>query len=323
MAVPSNTVQTFAMIGIREDLSDVISNISPTETPFYSMCRKGKTVSRTPEWQIDTLAAANADNAVVEGDDVAADAADHPTRVKNVIQLMDKVVSVSTTGQAVDTAGRASELKYHVAKKGQELKRDIEARITQNDASVVGNASTAGEMAGAEAWIETNVDGGTSYAAGGFNTGTGIVDAPTDGTQRAAAESQLKAVIKDCWTAGGDPSVVMVGGFNKQAFSAFSGIATQYQDNNGRSMQRAVILGAADYYVSDFGEHRIIPNRFQRDRTALVLDPKLWELKFSQPFRTVPLAKTGHNDKRMLSVELTLCSKNEAGNGLVADLNDS
>lgn len=321
MAVPTNTVQTFAMVGIREDLSDVISNISPTETPFYSMCRKGKTRSRTPEWQIDSLAAANPDNAVIEGDDVAADAVGHPTRVKNVVQLMDKTVSVSTTGQAVDTAGRASELKYHVAKKGQELKRDIEARITQNDASVIGNASTAGQMAGAESWIETNASRGTGGSDGGFNTGTGLVAAPTDGTQRAATEPLAKNVIKQVWTAGGDASVIMVGPSNKQQMSAFAGIATQYKDNGpGRSMSRAVILGAADYYVSDFGEHRIIPNRFQRDRTALILDPKLWELKFLQPFKTVPLAKTGHNDKRLLSVELTLCCKNEAGNGVLADL---
>ena len=115
----------------------------------------------------------------------------------------------------------------------------------------------------------------------------------------------------------------MTGGFNKQAVSAFDGIATQYKDNTARSLSRAVILGAADYYVSDFGEHRIIPNRFQRDRTILVLDPSLWDLKFLQPFTTVPIAKTGHADKRLLSVELTLASRNEAGNGKIADLTDS
>jgi hypothetical protein len=323
MAVPTGTVQTFAMVGIREDLSDVISNISPTETPMYSMARKGRTGSRSPEWQIDTLQAADPDNKTIEGDDVTGDTMQQPTRVKNYVQLMDKVVIVSTTGQAVDAAGRASELKYQVAKSGQELKRDIEARITQNDASVVGAAGTAGEMAGAESWIETNTSLGATGTVGGFDSGTGLVDAPGDGTQRAADEAQLKEVIRECWTAGGDPSVIMVGGFNKQAFSAFSGIATQYKDNGGRSLSRAVILGAADMYVSDFGEHRIIPNRFQRDRTALVLDPSLWELKFLQPFKTVPLAKTGHSDKRLMSAELTLCCKNEAGNGKVADLNDS
>ena len=322
-SLPTNTVQTFALVGIREDLSDIISNISPTESPFYSMCRKGKTKSRTPEWIIDSLAAATSTNKQIEGYDVEGETGTTPVRVKNIVQLMDKVVSVSTTAQAVDTAGRSSELKYQVAKRGQELKRDIEASITRNNASVVGNASTAGQLGSAESWIETNVDRGATGADGGFNSGTGVVDAPTDGTARAATEAQLKAVIRDCWSAGGDPSVVMVGPFNKQAYSAFAGIATQYKDNGGRSMSRAVILGAADYYVSDFGEHKIVPNRFSRDESALVLDPKLWEIKFLQPFKTTPLAKTGHNDKRLLSVELTLCCKNEAGNGIVADLTTS
>ncbi len=323
MAVPTNTVQTFAMVGIREQLSDVISNIDPTETPFYSMCRKGSTGARNPEWQIDKLADADPENKAVEGDDVTPDTTLQPVRVRNYTQLMDKTVSVSTTGQASETAGRTSELKYQVAKKGQELKRDIEARLTRSNASVIGNATTPGESAGVEAWIETNVDRGATGASGGYKPGTGLVDAPTDGTQRAATEAQLKSVIAKCWTAGGDPSVIMAGSFNKQAYSEFDGIATQYKDNLGRSLSRAVILGAADYYVSDFGEHRIIPNRFQRDRSVLVLDPALWEIKFLQPFRTVPLGKTGHNDKRLLSVEMTLCSKNEAGNGVVADLNDS
>jgi len=320
MTVPTGTVQTFAMVGIREDLSDVISNISPTETPFYSMCRKGTAMNRSPEWQTDELDDADPTNAVVEGDDVVADDATPTVRLKNYTQLMDKVVSVSTTGQASDTAGRANELKYQVAKRGQELKRDIEARITQNNASVVGNATTAGEMAGFEAWIETNADRGAGGASGGFNTSTGLVDAPTDGTPAAATEANLKNVIRDVWTAGGDPSIIMTGGFNKQAFSEFTGIATQYKDNGGRSMKRAVILGAADYYVSDFGEHSIIPNRFQRDESALIIDPSLWEIKFLQAFKTTPLAKTGHSDKRMISAELTLCSRNEAGNGIYADL---
>jgi hypothetical protein len=174
-ALPTNTVQTFALVGIREDLSDVISNISPTETPFYSMCRKGKTKSRTPEWIIDSLAAATAANKQIEGYDVEGETGTTPVRVKNVVQLMDKVVSVSTTAQAVDTAGRSSELKYQVAKRGQELKRDIEASITRNNASVVGNASTAGQLGSAESWIETNTDRDGGGSDGGFNTGTGVL----------------------------------------------------------------------------------------------------------------------------------------------------
>lgn len=319
MTVNSNTVQTFAMVGIREELSDTISNIAPYETPFYSMTKKGKCTTRSPEWLEDTLAAANHDNKVVEGTaDPANDTTAQPARKKNYVQLMDKIVEVSTTAQAVQTAGRDNDLKYQMAKKGKELKTDIEKRITGNYASVIGNASTAGETAGAEAFIATNGSRGASGVAHGYNSGTGIVDAAEDGTQRAFTETLLKDVVREVWTAGGEPSIVMVGPFNKQKASAFTGIATQYRENTGT--RHAIILGAADVYVSDFGELRIVPSRISRDRTALVLDPKTWGVDFLQPMKQEPLAKTGHADRRMLSCELTLKCMNEKANSVVADL---
>jgi len=320
MTLPTGAVQTFAMVGIREELSDTITNISPMDVPFYSMARKGKTKSRSPEWLKDTLAVADGTNAQVEGYDVTGDTMVQPTRLKNYVQLMEKIVIVSTTAQAVESAGRESELKYQVAKSGKELKRDMEARLTGNYASVVGNASTAGKCAGIEAWIETNVS--TVGAVGGFDTGTGLVDAATDSTQRAFTEAMLKEVVREAWSAGGDPDIIMVGPFNKQVASGFAGIATQYKDN-GPGSRRATILGAADVYVSDFGEHRIVPNRFSRDRTALVLDADALEVKFLQPMSTTPLAKTGHSDKRLLSCEFTLCVKDEAMLGKIADLTTS
>ncbi len=320
MTVPAQTVQTFAMEGIREDLSDTITNIAPYETPCYSMARKGKTKSRTPEWQRDKYRDADGDNKTVEGSDVEGDATGQPERLKNVVQLVDETVVVSTTAQAVDTAGRKSEMGYQVAKASKALKTDVETRMTGNYASVLGAANTPGEMGGAEAWIETNVDIAGDGAVGGFNPGTGLIEAATDGTQRDIAEDQLKTVVAKCWARGGEPSVIMVGGSNKQAISSnFGGIATQYRENQGT--KRATILGAADIYISDFGEHKVIPNRFQRDRTALVLTPSTWEMKFLQPWKTEPLAKTGHNIKRLLSAELSCCVTEERANGKISDLN--
>ena len=329
MTVPTNTVQTFAMVGIREDLADTITNIAPMDVPFYSMIKKGTTKSRTPEWEKDTLANPDPTNAVVEGDDVAADAGSQPTRLKNIVQLFDKVVSVSDTAQAVDSAGQKDELAYQVAKKGKELKRDIEMRITGNYTSVLGNASTAGQLAGAEGWFTTNVSRGSGGASGGYSSG--IVTLATDGTPRTYTEALLKAVIKSTWDSGGDPTIIMCTGAKKQLSSAFVGIATQYRENSGR--KQATILGAADVYVSDFGEHRIVPNRFMGAGTGrtpasglyaglsvLVLDPKTWALKTLQAMKITPLAKTGHSDKKMLHTELTLACSDEAANGIVADL---
>ncbi len=333
MAIQTNTVQTFAMVGIREDLTDVITNIAPTDTPFYSMAKKGKADNRTPEWLRDTLANPDPTNATIEGDDIPTtnDATSQPDRLKNVVQLFDKIVSVSDTAQAVNSAGRSNELKYQVAKTGKEIKRDIEMRLCGNYASVLGNSTTAGQCAGAEAWIATNASRGSGGAAGGYNSGTGLVAIATDGTQRTFTEALVKSAIKSAWDSGGEPSTIMVSGAKKQEFSAFTGIAALQNDVNGNN--KVMIYGAADVYKSDFGMHKVIPNRFMgaaaartptnglyAGRTALILDPSTWEVKFLQPFQTLPMARTGHAERRLLKAELTLACKEERANAAVADL---
>jgi hypothetical protein len=326
MVVPTNTVQTYAQVGRREDLADFIDMLDKDETPFYSMIKKPRVSSTSPEWQKDDLPAASGANTTIEGDDVTADTANQPEKLRNYTQLSDKVAQVSSTAQSVNTAGRSNDLLRELAVKGRALRTDIETRICGNYASVAGAAGTARETAGAEAWIETNVDLGTggtpAGAVGGFNSGTNVVDAATDNsTQRAITETMLKTVIRSAWTNGGKPSTVLVGPFNKQAISAFSGIATQYRENSGKT--QATILAAAAIYVSDFGEHKIVPSRFTRDRTALVLDPSRWELGVLQPMKQEPLAKTGHSDKRMISMEYALVCRNEKASGKVADLTTS
>jgi hypothetical protein len=338
MAVASNTVQTFAMVGIKEDVSDVITLTDPQEVPFYSGIKKGSAKNRTPEWMVDSLSAPDPANKNIEGDAASNDTGSQPVRIKNVVQLMDKVIEVSTTSQAVETYGRSNELSYQVVKKGKELKRDFEARATGNFASVLGATGTAGEMGGAEAYIKTNVSRGATGASGGYNSGTGLIVAATDGTLRTATEDMLKSVIQQSWSRGGNPSTIMVNGAMKQKFSTFGGIATQYRDNPGTSA--AVIIAAADVYKSDFGLHSIVPNRFvghgaardntwtnkartvaaDANRSALVLDMASWEAAFLQPMKTDPLAKIGHSDRKMISCEWTLECSDEQKNGIVADI---
>ena len=208
--------------------------------------------------------------------------------------------------------------KVDLAAVKAELKRDIEARMTGNHAS---SAAATRKSAGVEAWLATNTDRGRGGADGGY-TAAGTVSVAADAAgadRRDFTEAQLKAVVQSCWMAGGDPGVIMVGAFNKQKASGFAGIATLYRDTAG-SRKPATIMGAADIYVSDFGEHRIVANRFSRDRTALVLDMAYWELAYLRPFRQEKLAKTGDSEKRHIVAELTLCAKNEAASGCVADL---
>jgi hypothetical protein len=318
MAVPSGTYQTYTAIGRREDLTDVIHDISPTDTVFMSNIGKGKAEQKNHEWQTDVLAAADGDNKVIEGDDVANDAATPTVRLGNYTQLMDKVIGVASSNEVGAKAGRSSELSYQRTKRIKELKRDMEARLTGNYASAAGAAGTARECAGFEAWIQTN----DSRGAGGANTAfaAGIQAAATDGTQRAFDEAQLKSVLALCAENGGEPTMVLLGAFNKQAASSFAGIAELRRETGNK---RATIIGAADVYVSDFGEVSMVYSRFSRSRSALVVDPDMWKLCYYQPFKVEDLAKTGHATRQLLSVEFTLEACNEKSSGVVADLTTS
>lgn len=318
MAVPTGTTQTYGVIGRREDLTDVIHDISPTETPFMSAIGKGKADNTFHEWQTDSLAAASANNAVVEGDDPSNDTITATVRLGNYTQLADKVIQVSSTQRAANNAGRGDELSYQLMKRSKELKRDIESTLTSNNASVAGNASTARKCAGFAAWIQTcdsRASDGSSTAFSG-----GIQAAATDGTQRVFTESLLKDVLELNFTEGGEPTMLMVGAFNKQQASSFVGVVDAVRDTGNK---RATIVGAADVYVGDFHTLNIVPNRFSRARDALIVDPSMWKLCYYQRFKTEDLAKTGHSDRKMLSVEFTLESCNEKASGIVADLTTS
>ena len=314
MAQPSETFDTYDSIGEREDLSDVIYNISPTDTPFLSSASKTQATAVLHEWQTDSLAAASATNAVIEGDEATADAISATTRLSNSSQILDKVVTITGTQEAVDKAGRASEIAYQIAKAAKELKRDLESSLTANNAEVTGAAGTAREMGGLGAWVITN----DVFGSGGAS-GAGIGNtARTDGTQRVFTETQLKSVIKSVWNSGGNPQIIMVGPFNKQKLSGFTGNSTRFDAGADATLYTSV-----DVYASDFGQTQVIPNRFSRDRDAWVLDMDYWGVAFLRDFSMHELAKTGDTEKRQLLVECTLEARNEGASGLIADLTTS
>jgi hypothetical protein len=325
----TTTYQTYRQVGIKEDLSPEISDISPEETPVFTMIQRGRPARNTmPEWQIDALASASGTNRKVEGADAAYLTATPTQRVRNYTQISDKAIIVSGTANAVDTAGREEELAYQIAKRGRELKRDMEMAITGNYASVAGGSATARVSAGMEAWLTTNtIYGGTAGATDGADggyTAAGTVTASTDGSSsnlRTITEAILKSVLGLCWDAGGQPTMVVVGKYNKQKISAFSGITTKYSDfgNNPASSGALAIIAAADIYLHDFGKVKIVPDRFSRGRTALVLDTEFWALRYLRPMKVEALAKTGDAEKKQLLCEWTLQSKNQAASGKIAD----
>ena len=313
MAQPTNTFDTYDSIGEREDLSDVIYNISPTDTPFLSSAAKTQATAVLHEWQTDSLAAAVTNNQVIEGDDATAEAISATTRLSNSCQIMDKVIAITGTQEAVDKAGRASEIAYQIAKKAKELKRDLEASLTSNNAEVTGSATAARVAGGLRSWVATNDVMGTSGTSGGAGN-----TAATNGTQRAFTESLLKTVIKSVWNAGGNPTMIMVGPFNKQKLSGFTGNSTRFDAGADATLYTSV-----DVYASDFGQLQVVPNRFSRDRDAWVLDMDFWGVAFLRDFTMHDLAKTGDAEKRQLLLEATLESRNEAASGHVADITTS
>jgi len=322
MTAPTNTVTTYSAIGNREDLANIIYDISPMDTPFLSQAAKSRASAVYHEWQTDALEAAGA-NRKIEGDDATAATFVATTRVGNYCQISSKTISVSGTQRAVNPAGRADELSYQLAKRGREIKRDMEFALTRNQASSAGGTGTARSLASLESWLATNktsVGTGTAQTTPGFSSGT--VAAPTDSTvQGTFTRAALNDVIQKCWTEGGDPKIIMTGPFNKTIASGFSNIATLYK--NVAPGQQGEILAGADLYVSDFGQHQIVPNRFQRDRTVLVLDMEYLGVATLRDMETMPLAKTGDADRTQLLTEFTLVVKNEKASGKVTDCTTS
>ncbi len=312
MTIEANTFQTYQAVGRREDLANTIYNISPSDVPFMSMIGRTKAKNTLAEWQTDSLSAAVSTNYQVEGDDYSFDAVTPTVRLGNYTQISRKTVVVSGSQQAGNNAGRDSEMALQLAKRSKELKRDMETSLTGKVAKAAGSASVARRLGGLETWISTNTSRGTSGAGAGGGA------APTDGTQRAFTEAMLKTVIQSCYTQGGDPDVIMVGPYNKGVVSGFTGRTQARQ-----MIAEDKIQAAASLFSSDFGELKVIPNRFSRDRSAFVLDPEYWSVAYFRDFRQEDVAKTSDANKKALLVEYTLCAKNEASSGVIADLSTS
>lgn len=317
MASVANTFLTFSAKGIREDLTDIIYNIAPTQTPFMSTAGKTKAQQTFHEWQTDSLAAASTQNAQLQGDDITSfDPATATSRLGNYTQILRKTVIISDTLDVVKKAGRASEVAYQVAKKLKELKRDMEATLCNNQQKSAGSSTSAAQLAGIESWIFTNQSTGAGGSGPAANDGTGL---RVDGTQRPFTEALFKTVLGSIYdNSGEEPDMAMLGRFNKQVASTFAGNATRMNEaDTGK------LFASVDIYEYDFGTLKLVPNRFQRSKSAFVINPELWAVAFLRPVKIEDLAKTGDAEKKMIITEMSLESRNDAGSGIIADLTTS
>lgn len=319
MGVTANTNETYNVSTIREDIQDALTSISPTETILMSTIGTRNVENTYFEWSEVDLAAADDANRVIEGEAAPGnDAGTNAVRKGNYTQISDKVVEVSSTANQVNGVGDAQTVAEQVAYKLKELKRDMETMLLDNVAGSAGASGTARATAGLPAFLTTNTDRGVG-GADGTTSGTGSAGFPnaaaTDGTTRAITETLLKGVIADCWDAGAEPSVVMCGSGAKQTISTFTGNATRYKEAEDSKLNAAI-----DVYISDFGELQIVPSRFQRTRDVFVLDPNYASVAYLQTAKQEPLAKTGHSERRLISVEYGLQVTSEKAHGVIADI---
>lgn len=314
MAKVTNAFDTYTATSDREQLCDVIYNISPQQTPFMSSIGKNSIKNVVFDWQTETLPTASG-SGQLEGFELSRAASTATTRVSNVAMISSRDATVTGSQQASDPAGKKSEMAHQLAIMSKALKRDMETALCQKGAKTTGNATTARVTGGFESWITSNVSRGT----GGSGSGGGA--APTDsssGNQRALTETLLKAVLQSCFTNGGEPSMAICGPVNKQVISGFTGRSSARQMIDANTVEASVSI-----YASDFGELKIVPSNFSRERTLLLVDPDFAKVSYLRDFQTVDISTIGDAQTKMIVVEYGLEMSNEAAHGVVADLTTS
>lgn len=312
MAVPTNTLQTYQSTYNAEDVSEIIMNISPVDTPLLSSAKKGTAEATYTEWPIESLDAADGANANIEGDDASTDAATTPARVGNYTQLVDKTLQVSTTQNAIRKYGAKNEFARQKAKKGKELKRDMETIMLSNQARVVGAAGTAQKMRGLPSWYTTNDNRGSGGSDGSSSA------AATDGTQRNFTEALFRSTLVTAITNANDlPSLVMAGPANR------ANLSSQLSGNSSRfyEVKDGTLNSSISVYRSDFGPLKFVMNRFQRERDMHFVSPEYLEIRTLEPMQYQDLARTGLSQRGQMWTNFTLAVLNEAAHAVLADLN--
>lgn len=309
------------VVGVREQLSNLISNISPSDTPLSTTIAKESCGDNRFDWQVDVLSTA-AQNHQVSGFDITTYNAITPTvRMISYTSLSSRDFVIAGDTEAAEKAGRESEIGYQLRKTLKELKRDVEINYTANNAAVAPNGATAGESASLCAYIKTNVQAGTNGSHAGWSTSP--TGARSNGTEGASSETYLKKAVRQAYEQGGQPTLVMAGPYQKQAISAFAGIAALRANVSVPTNVPATIVAAADFYMSDFGTLAIVPSRHQRPIDIWVLDPEGIRERVFRDYMTEELAKTGDARKFMCLTNRGLQVDDEKAHALITDVSSA
>lgn len=320
--MPTNMLQTYTVIGMKEEVDNKIYRVSPEETPFISMLSRTAVDATSPEWQRDALRTPAA-NAAIEGADATYAAQTQPERLSNKTQIIQDTMSITGTTERVAKYGRDKESARLKAKKMVELKKDIEWATIGNGAFVAGAAATARQLRGAYGWVATNSLSGATGAAPVISSNT----APVAGTLRPFTEALLKTSILNVYQSGGKAQYLMVTPVHKQVVSAFTGNVTRQNDVSKTEVR---LQTSFSVYGHDFGETKVVPNRVMGQgtsvtnaglvNTAYLIDPEQGSLGVLRPFQATPLAKVGDADNFQILTELTLKVNEEKAWGAIRDL---
>jgi hypothetical protein len=337
MAIATNTRTTYDAIGIREDLSNIIYNISPMDTPFLSGVGKGSADNTLFEWQTDELTAAAA-NQQLEGDDsMNALAVAEPTRLTNYCQISYKAVQSSGTAEAVDFAGRKSSQAYQLAKRAKEIKRDMEKMLLSNDVKAAGAAGTARKTAAVMSWLGTTAAGTSNIILGSASPVVGVVNnggsspavgpdgttVASFGTSAVLTMAMINLAMERCFTNGGEPSTIMAPADLKQKISALGGSVLADIQSNASGDKPTTAVNAIDVLVTDFGTLKIVPSRLMLADMLFFVDFDFWSVDYLRPFQTETLAKTGDSIKQLMIAEYGLRAKNGLANAAVIGVKDA
>lgn len=327
MTVPTNTLQVYTQTNIREDLIDAVYNVDPFKTPYFNMAKKAEAKQTYHEWDVDALAAQNLLNAAVEGDNPTNIALTATGRMGNYTQISNKTIAISGTSQSVIAAGGTNKMGYQLFKKSKELKRDIEGILTYNNARSAGSSSTARNTAGLPCFLVTNFlsvasTPGTAstgtVTAGSETFGNGTAAYTVGTTLNAPTEANVKTVLQSVYKNSGEsPEYCLLSPKNKQQVSTFTGPGTRFID-----VEDATLLTKVDVYESDFGQVKMVPDIFLASSSYMIfVNPNYARVAYLRPFQTVPLAKTGDSDQKMLIVEYSNEVGNEHAHGFLTDTN--
>tara|TARA_B100000795_G_scaffold244006_1_gene208265 strand:- start:1435 stop:2388 length:954 start_codon:yes stop_codon:yes gene_type:complete len=317
MAQPTNTFDTYDTTGIREDLSNVIYDVSPDETPLLSAMAKVKATNTFHEWQTNTLRAAQ-NNFHVEGSDTSAAAVTPTDRLGNYSQIFKGSVITSGTNDVVEAAGRTnSEMAYNILRVATEVKLDMEKALFENVARVAGNATTPRKLAGLGAWLKTNV---VNIGANGANPSgnVGGATARTDGTKSVFNQAKFDTCMQSVWTSGGKPDTVYLSAFQLNKALGFVGNNNQRQNGATGSVNNNIAV-----YLTPWGSVEFQPVRESRSRDVWIIENDKLALATLRPMKNEALAKTGDNEHRQVVCEATMVVRNQAALGLIADCTDS